>query len=157
MGGIATVCSSSLSMVCLYHNLFTQSPWESCLLRLGWLGLSPLQACRKSTLHIHLMFSCTCDFIFVHKRLLLPEIYPETYSRHYLSSLISSTLHHTLHTPGTLNLHSSENCMLTVLFCLQAFSAWSTHFLTNSYPPIRKQVVRKAFHDNIPVWGFSLS
>ena len=103
-----------------------------------------------------LMFTCTCDFIFVHKRL-LPEIYPETDPRRCLSSLISSASHHTRHTPGALNYLGSENCTLTVLFCLQALSAWHARFLTDSYPHIRKQRVRKAFPHNILVWGFSLS
>lgn len=119
VGGIAAVYSFSLSIVCIYHNIFIHSTYENCLLIHGVtcsLCHSRLQVCLKS-IPAHILN------VFLHMWLHINLQWTssswnksETYLKH--SSFISSTSHHTLRTLGILNYCSVENCKFTMFSCL---------------------------------------
>lgn len=160
---VSLVYSSSLSMVCIYHNIFVHSAYESRVLRHGGLDqflTSGFRTIWSLFLHIYLMFSCPRGFLFVHHRL-PPEIYPETYWRHYLSSLFSSTCHRLLHTTGIYWITAvlktvSHHTLLPGGLCPCCFFCLECSFSANSCPPLRNRLVRKVFLHNIPVWDLFL-
>lgn len=110
----------------IYESCYWNSEWlEGQFLWCTTPGFRPVWII---FLYIHLMFSCTHDFIFVHNRL-FPS-WNASWNIFEVLSLQPHVFHHAFYILGMLNYYSSENCKFTMLSCLfahVALSVWNAY------------------------------